>query len=58
MLHKDLMGVPSKYGWNYRTAVGVIGYLQQNTRPDISMDNHQCARFVEKPMRGHERAII
>ena len=52
------MGVPRKYGWNYRTSVGMIGYLQQNTRTDISMENHQCARFLNKPMRSHERAII
>ena len=58
MLHKYLMGVPRKYGWNYQTAVVMIGYLQQSTRPEISMANHQCARFVNKPMRGHERAII
>ena len=58
LFHKYLMGVPRKYGWNYQTAVGVIGYLQQNTRPDISMTNHQCARFVNKPMLSHERAII
>ena len=47
-LHKYLMGLPRKYDWNYRTAVGMIGYLQQNTRPDISMANYQCARFLNK----------
>ena len=58
LLHKYLMGVPRKYGWNYRTAEGMIGYLQQNTRPEISMANHQCARFLNKAMRSHEQAII
>ena len=58
LLHKYLMVVPRKYGWNYQTAVGMIGYLQQNTRPDISMANRQYASFVNKPMRSHERAII
>ena len=57
-IHKYLMGVSRKYGWNCRTAVGMIGYLQQNTRPDISMDIHQCVSFVNKPMCSHERAII
>ena len=52
------MSVPRKYVWNYRMAVGVIGYLKQNTRPDISMSNHKCARFLKKPMCSHERAII
>ena len=36
----------------------MIGYLKQHTRPYISMANHQCARFVNKPMHSHERAII
>ena len=58
LIHKALMGVPNKYGWNCRTAVGMIGYIQQNTRPDISIANHQCACFVNKPMRSHKRAII
>ena len=53
LLHKYLMGVPRKYGRNYRTALGMIGYLQQNTRSDISMANHHCARFVNKPMHIH-----
>ena len=35
LLNKYLMGVPRKCGWNIRTAVGMIGYLQQNTRPEI-----------------------
>ena len=35
----------------------MISYLQQNTRPDISMANHQCAPFVNKPMRSHEQAV-
>ena len=58
LLHKDLEGKPRKYKWNFRTAVGMIGYLQQSTRPEISMASHQCARFVNQPMRSHERAII
>ena len=58
LLHKYLMGVSRKYGWNYRTAVGIIGCLPKNTRPEISIANHQFARFMNKPMRSHEQAII
>ena len=58
LLHKDLMGVPRKYGRNYRTEVGMIVYLQKNTWLEISMANHQCARFLNKQMRSHEQAII
>ena len=52
------MGVRNKYVWNYQTSVVIIRYLQQNTTPEISMANHQCARFVNKPMRSHEQAVI
>ncbi len=58
LLHKDLEGKECKYNWNYGTAVGMTGYLQGNTRPEILMANHQCACFVNKPMRTHERAMI
>ena len=58
LLHIYFIGVTKKYGWNYQTAVGVIGYIQQNTRPDISMNNPKCAHFVSKPMCIHEQAII
>ena len=58
ILNKDLEGKPRKYSWKYRTAVGMLQYLQNNTRPDISMPVHQTARFCEQPMRCHEQAIM
>ena len=57
LLHAKSYGLLRKHTWNYRTAVGMAGYLQGNTRPDISMAVHQCARFVNNPMRSHERAM-
>ncbi|EJK58187.1 hypothetical protein THAOC_21711, partial [Thalassiosira oceanica] len=57
VLNKDADGLPRKNDWKYRTAVGMLTYLQGNTRPDISMPVHQTARFCEKPMRSHEKAI-
>ena len=57
LLHKDLKGLPRKYDWNYRSLVGMLGYLQASTRPDISMATHQCARFNNNPMLSHERSI-
>ena len=58
LLHKDSNGKSRKHSWNYRTAVGMSGYLQGSTRPEISMASHQCARFVHDPKRSHERAMI
>jgi len=58
LLHKDdLNGVPRMNSWNYRTAIGMLTYLQGTTRPDISMAVHQCARFSMKPMLSHEKAV-
>ena len=57
LLHKDLAGLPRKYDWNYRSIVGMLGYLQASTRPDISMATHQCARFNNDPKLSHERSI-
>ena len=44
LLHKDLAGKPRKEYWNYRIAVGMITYLQANSRPEMSMTVHQNAR--------------
>ena len=55
LLHKELEGKERKYNWNYCTIVGMTGYLQGGTRPEISMTNHQCARFLNKPMQFTSR---
>ena len=43
LMHKDIKGKPRKENWNYRSAVGMISYLQGNTRPDIFMAVNQTA---------------
>ena len=58
VLNKDLNGKPKKYSWKYRTAVGMLSYLQGNTRPEISMAVHQTARFCNNPMLSHEKAVM
>ena len=57
LLRKDLSGKPRKETWNYRTAVGMMTYLQGNSRPEMSMVVHQTARFCNNPMLAHEKAI-
>ena len=57
ILDKDLEGKPRKKSWKYRTAVGMLSYLQANTRPDIAMATHQTARFTIAPKLSHEQAV-
>ena len=57
LIHSNSDGLFRKHKWNYRTAVRMAGYLQGNTRPDISMEVHQCTRFVNNPMRSYKRNI-
>jgi len=58
LLHRDLDGKPRKYTWKYRTAVGMLSYLQNTSRPEISMAVHQTARFSNNPMLSHEKSIM
>ena len=58
LLHRDLDGKPRKLSWKYRTAVGMMSYLQGHTRPDISMPVHQTSRFCNNPMLCHEKAVM
>ncbi len=57
LLHKDVSGIERHQQWSYRSAVGMLTYLQGTSRPDISMSVHQCARFNNNPMLSHERTI-
>jgi hypothetical protein len=56
LLNKDLAGKPCKKDWKYHTAIGMLTYLQGNTRPEISMATHQLARFCQDPRLSHEQA--
>ena len=57
LLGKDVDGPVRKAKWKYRGIIGMLGYLQNTTRPDISMATHQCARFNNDPKLSHERAV-
>ena len=54
---RDLDGAERKHNCSYRSAISMLGYLQNNTRPDISMAVHECSRFNANPMICHEKAI-
>ena len=57
LLHKDLEGLDRKATWGYRQVIGMLNYLQNSTRPDLSMAVHQAARFSINPKLSHERAV-
>ena len=58
LLNKDLNGVPRKYTWEYRAAIGMLTYLTGSVRPDIAMAVHQCAHFSSNPMRSYKQAVM
>ena len=43
--------------FNYRSVLGMLMYLGNNTRPDCSFAIHQCARFSSDPRIPHEKAV-
>ena len=57
LLNKDENGPSRKASWKYRGIIGMLGYLQGTTRPDIAMATNQCARFNNDPHLSHERAV-
>ncbi len=57
LLQKDVEGMEHNQKWSYRSAVGMVIYLQETTKPDISMTVHQSACFNNNQMLSHENAI-
>jgi hypothetical protein len=45
ILHADHKGAPWQEAWNYRTLIGKLNFLDQQTCPDISYMAHQCAQY-------------
>lgn len=56
-LTKDEDGDPADGVYNYSSVVGMLQYLQNHSRPDITYAVSQCARFVHSPRRSHETAL-
>jgi hypothetical protein len=57
ILHADTEGLARQESWNYLSVIGKLNYLAQNSRPDISLAVHQCARFSKEPKALHEKAV-
>jgi hypothetical protein len=57
ILHADTKGLARQESWNYASLIGQLNYLAQNSRPDISLEVYQCARFSKAPQALHEKAV-
>lgn len=57
ILHADPDGPPHAESWNYRSGIGKLNCIENNTCPDISMTVHQCAHFCAAPKALHELAV-
>lgn len=42
---------------NYRSIIGKLNYIANNTQPDISMAVHQCAHYCTNPKALHELVV-
>jgi hypothetical protein len=54
---RDVDGERYKDDWHYASIVGMLQYLQQHTRPDITYAVNQCARFSSDPKESHAKAV-
>jgi hypothetical protein len=57
VLHPHESAAPFDAPWKYRSVIGKLNFLAQNTRPDISMAVHMCARYVTNHNRIHQDAV-
>jgi hypothetical protein len=48
---------PFEESFNYRSVIGKILYVFSNTRCEITLANHQCARFSINPRSPHGVAV-
>lgn len=57
ILDKDEEGEDFAEGWKYRTVIGKLNFLEKSSRPDITTQVHQCARFSSCPKKSHGEAV-
>ena len=48
---------PFDQSFNYRSALGILQYLGNNTRPDLAYAINSCARYCNDPREPHANAI-
>ena len=48
---------PFDHSFNYRSAIGILQYLGNNTRPDLSYAISSCARYCNDPKEPHGNAV-
>jgi hypothetical protein len=51
-LVKDAEGDPPDGKFSYSSVIGMLGYLQSNSRPDITFAVSSAARFSHNPKRS------
>ena len=58
-LGADAYGSEAKRYWpnSYASVIGMLLYLESNTRPNISFDVNQCAQFTHNTKTSHETAV-
>ena len=57
-LATDADGEPyDQADWNYASVVGMLLYVSNNTRPDITFAVSQVARFTANPKKSHATAV-
>jgi hypothetical protein len=58
MISKNEEGEEPDGSFNYASVIGMLQYLQNHSRPDITFAVSQCARFIHQPKRSHELAMM
>jgi hypothetical protein len=56
-LGSDPEGPEFSEEWDYRSVIGMLLYLSNNTRPDITYAVSQAARFSSSPKQSHAVAV-
>ena len=53
----ELDGDPPQAFYSYPSVIGMLQYLANHTRPDITFAVAQCARYTHSPKLQHEQAL-